>query len=60
MGSAGYSQALSIGNAMAHKEGITLRIIPAGNDVARQSPIVARRAQFGALGIGVLWTLPPR
>ncbi len=51
VGSASYSQALSIGNAMAQKEGITLRIIPAGNDVARQSPIVARRAQFGALGI---------
>ncbi len=33
VGSAGYSQALSIGNAMAQKEGITLRIIPAAGTV---------------------------
>jgi TRAP transporter TAXI family solute receptor len=37
---------------MATREGITLRVIPAGNDMARQSPLVAGRAHFGALGIG--------
>lgn len=51
VGSAGYSQAASIGNAMQQKEGITLRVIPAGNDVARQIPLLRRTAQFGALGI---------
>jgi TRAP transporter TAXI family solute receptor len=50
VGSAGYSQAASIGNAMQQKEGITLRVIPAGNDVARQIPMLRRTAQFGALG----------
>ncbi len=50
VGSAGYSQAASIGNAMQQKEGITLRVIPAGNDVARQIPLLRRTAQFGALG----------
>jgi len=50
VGSAGYSQAASIGHAMATKEGITLRVIPAGNDVARQIPLVKRTAHFGALG----------
>jgi TRAP transporter TAXI family solute receptor len=50
VGSAGYSQAASIGNAMQQKEGITLRVIPAGNDVARQIPMLRRTAHFGALG----------
>ncbi|HXH82086.1 MAG TPA: TAXI family TRAP transporter solute-binding subunit [Candidatus Tectomicrobia bacterium] len=50
VGSAGYSQAASIGNAMQQKQGITLRVIPAGNDVARQIPMLRRTAQFGALG----------
>jgi len=39
VGSAGYSQAASIGHAMSIKEGITLRVIPAGNDVARLVPL---------------------
>ena len=50
VGSAGYSQAASIGHVMQQKEGVTLRVIPAGNDVARQIPLVRRTAQFGALG----------
>jgi len=50
VGSAGYSQAASIGHAMQTKEGTTLRVIPAGNDVARQIPLVKRTAHFGALG----------
>jgi TRAP transporter TAXI family solute receptor len=53
VGSAGYSQAASIGNAMQQKEGVTLRVIPAGNDVARQIPMLRRTAQFGALGNAV-------
>jgi TRAP transporter TAXI family solute receptor len=51
VGSAGYIQAASIGHAMASKEGVTVRVIPAGNDVSRQAPLAAGRAQFGALGI---------
>ena len=52
VGSAGYIQAVSIGHAMAKKEGITLRVVPAGNDVSRQAPLAAGRVQFGALGAG--------
>lgn len=51
VGSAGYSQAASIGHVMAQKEGVKLRVIPAGNDIARQSPLASGRAHFGALGI---------
>jgi len=50
VGSAGYSQAASIGHAMSTKEGITLRVIPAGNDVARLVPVARRTAHFGAFG----------
>lgn len=52
VGSAGYIQAASIGHAMAQKEGVTLRVVPAGNDVSRQAPLAASRVQFGALGAG--------
>lgn len=52
VGSAGYNQSASIGAAMQKEFGITLRVVPAGNDVARQAPLVQRRAHFGALGIG--------
>lgn len=51
VGSAGYIQAASIGHAMAQKAGITVRVIPAGNDVSRQAPLASGRAHFGALGI---------
>jgi TRAP transporter TAXI family solute receptor len=51
VGSAGYIQAASIGHAMSSKEGVTVRVIPAGNDVSRQAPLAAGRAHFGALGI---------
>jgi uncharacterized protein len=50
VGSAGYIQSASIGHAMQVKEKITLRVIPAGNDVSRQAPLAAGRVQFGALG----------
>lgn len=52
VGSAGYSQAASIGHAMGEEQGVTVRVIPGGNDIARQSPLVNGQAQFGALGIG--------
>jgi TRAP transporter TAXI family solute receptor len=50
VGSAGYIQAASIGHAMSKREGLTLRVVPAGNDVSRQAPLAAGRVQFGALG----------
>jgi len=53
VGSAGYSQAASIGHAMQQREGVTLRVIPAGNDVARQILLLRRTAHFGALGNAV-------
>jgi TRAP transporter TAXI family solute receptor len=51
VGSAGYSQAASVGHVMSQREGITMRVIPGGNDIARQAPLAIGRAHFGALGI---------
>ncbi|MFQ5848935.1 MAG: TAXI family TRAP transporter solute-binding subunit, partial [Candidatus Methylomirabilales bacterium] len=51
VGSAGYAQSASIGHAMSMKEGVALRVVPAGNDISRQAPLAAGRAHFGALGI---------
>ena len=37
---------------MAKAEGITLRVIPAGNDIARMAPLRINRAHFSAMGSG--------
>jgi len=50
--STGYVQAAAIGNAMAKSAGITLRVIPAGNDIARMAPLRTGQAQFSAMGVG--------
>jgi TRAP transporter TAXI family solute receptor len=51
VGSAGYAQTASIGAVAMRRHGITFRIVPAGTDVGRQTPLVQQRAQVGALGI---------
>src|SRR5690606_9801137 len=39
VGSAGYSQAVSIGSALKNKSGVTLRVLPGKNDVSRLAPL---------------------
>lgn len=50
--SSGYAQSAAIGDAMAKAEGITLRVIPAGNDIARMAPLRSGKAHFSAMGSG--------
>ncbi|SME89350.1 TRAP transporter solute receptor, TAXI family [Tistlia consotensis] len=52
-GSAGYNQAVAIGAALQVAAGINLRILPAGNDVARLEPLRQGKVPFSANGIGV-------
>ena len=52
-GSAGYNQAVAIGAALQEDAGVNLRILPAGNDVARMEPLRQRKVSFSANGIGV-------
>lgn len=52
VGSGGYNQAVAIGNALRHKFGITLRVLPGKNDVSRTLPIREGQVQFSANGVG--------
>jgi TRAP transporter TAXI family solute receptor len=51
-GSSGFNIAVAVGKMFKDKHGADLRVLPAGNDVARLSPLKANRAQASAMGIG--------
>ncbi len=52
-GSSGFNMAVAIGKAFKDRHGTDVRVLPAGNDVARLAPLKAGRAQASAMGIGV-------
>jgi TRAP transporter TAXI family solute receptor len=52
-GSSGFNITVAIGKAFKDKYGIDVRVLPAGNDVARLAPVRGGRAQASAMGIGV-------
>ncbi|HKI97727.1 MAG TPA: TAXI family TRAP transporter solute-binding subunit [bacterium] len=52
VGSTGYIQSAAIGDAVAKATGVTLRVVPAGNDIARLAPLRQGRIQFSATGSG--------
>jgi len=52
-GSSGFNIAVAIGKAFKDKYGTDMRVLPAGNDVARLAPLKAGRAHASAMGIGV-------
>ncbi|MDP1868709.1 MAG: TAXI family TRAP transporter solute-binding subunit [Bradyrhizobium sp.] len=51
-GTAGFNIAVAVGKMMKDKYGTDLRVLPAGNDVARLSPLRAGRAVSSAMGSG--------
>ena len=51
-GTAGFNIAVAVGKMMKDKYGTDLRVLPAGNDVARLSPLRAGRAMASAMGSG--------
>lgn len=51
-GSSGFNIAVAVGKTLKDKQGSDVRVLPAGNDVARLSPLRANRAQASAMGIG--------
>lgn len=51
-GSSGFNIAVAVGKALQDKHGTNVRVLPAGNDVARLAPLKAGRAQASAMGIG--------
>jgi TRAP transporter TAXI family solute receptor len=51
-GTAGFNIAVAVGKMMKEKYGTDLRVLPAGNDVARLAPLRAGRAMSSAMGSG--------
>jgi TRAP transporter TAXI family solute receptor len=52
-GSSGFNIAVAVGKALKDRHGSDVRVLPAGNDVARLAPLRAGRAQASAMGIGM-------
>jgi TRAP transporter TAXI family solute receptor len=52
-GTAGFNITVGVGKMMKDKYGTDVRVLPAGNDVARLAPLRARRAVASAMGSGV-------
>lgn len=50
VGTAGYGQAVAIGNMLKSELGVTVRVLPGRNDVSRLKPLVAKRAQLCSCG----------
>src|SRR5947209_13102987 len=51
-GTAGFNIAVAVGKMMKDKYGTDVRVLPAGNDVARLAPVRAGRASSSAMGSG--------
>jgi TRAP transporter TAXI family solute receptor len=54
-GSSGFNIAVAVGKGLKEKFNADLRVLPAGNDVARLTPLKAGRAQASAMGIGLFY-----
>lgn len=52
-GSSGFNITVAVGKALKDKHNTDVRVLPAGNDVARLAPLKGGRAQASAMGIGV-------
>jgi TRAP transporter TAXI family solute receptor len=51
-GSSGFNIAVAVCKMLKDKHGSDVRVLPAGNDVARLAPVRSGRAQASAMGIG--------
>lgn len=52
-GSNAFNQAVAVGQMLKNRHGTDLRVLPAGNDVARLGPLRQGRAQLTSTGIGM-------
>jgi uncharacterized protein len=55
-GSAGYNQAVAIGNALKQRLNVNLRVLPGRNDVARQAPLRDGRVSLSFHGVGAYFS----
>jgi len=54
-GSSGFNIAVAVGKVFKDKNGSDVRVLPAGNDVARLAPLRGGRAQASFMGVGVFF-----
>lgn len=52
-GSSGFNIAVAVGKMFKDRHNVDLRVLPAGNDVARLAPLKVGRAQVAAMGVGI-------
>ncbi|MEX3007716.1 TAXI family TRAP transporter solute-binding subunit [Hoeflea sp. TYP-13] len=57
VGSTGYGQSVAIGKALQDGYGVTLRVVPAKNDVSRVIPVMKGQIDFSAAGSGVFYAV---
>jgi TRAP transporter TAXI family solute receptor len=51
-GSSGFNMAVAIGQMLKNKYNTDVRVLPAGNDVARLAPMRTGKSQISAMGVG--------
>ena len=54
-GSSGFNIAVAVGKMLKDLHKAEVRVLPAGNDVARLAPLKGNRAQVSAMGIGIYY-----
>lgn len=52
-GTSGFNITVAVGKAIKDQHNTDVRVLPAGNDVARLTPIRTGKAQVSAMGVGV-------
>lgn len=57
VGSTGYGQSVAIGKALQDGYDVTLRVVPAKNDVSRVIPVMKGQIDFSAAGSGVFYAV---
>ncbi|PHR96916.1 MAG: hypothetical protein COA78_28230 [Blastopirellula sp.] len=57
VGSTGYSHSVAIGKTLKDAYGVTLRVVPAKNDVSRVLPVIKKQIDFSAAGSGVFYAV---
>lgn len=54
-GTSGFNITVAVGKGLKEKFNAELRVLPAGNDVARLAPLKAGRAQVSGMGVGIYY-----
>lgn len=54
-GTSGFNITVAVGKGLKDKFNSELRVLPAGNDVARLGPLKAGRAQVSGMGVGIFY-----